>query len=77
MWLALNGSAWHISDSYKFYVVLQPRDKYGNQWVDPYYGGQFYNGYGYMVPQPDPRMYPAAPYYPMYGGHQQQVSWGN
>ncbi|AAD46037.1 Contains 3 PF/00076 RNA recognition motif domains. EST gb/T20424 comes from this gene [Arabidopsis thaliana] len=52
----------------------QPRDKYGNQWVDPYYGGQFYNGYGYMVPQPDPRMYPAAPYYPMYGGHQQQVS---
>ncbi|CAL9217963.1 unnamed protein product [Arabidopsis halleri] len=55
----------------------QPRDKYGNQWVAPYYEGQYYNGYGYMVPQPDPRMYPAAPYgggYPMYGGHQQQVS---
>ncbi|ESQ30862.1 hypothetical protein EUTSA_v10011476mg [Eutrema salsugineum] len=55
----------------------QPRDKYGNQWVGPYYGGQFYNGYGYMVPQPhDPRMYAAGPYggYPMYGGHQQQVS---
>ncbi|CAA7048040.1 unnamed protein product [Microthlaspi erraticum] len=55
----------------------QPRDKYGNQWAGPYYGGQYYNGYGYMVPQPhDPRMYAAAPYggYPMYGGHQQQVS---
>ncbi|KAG7594358.1 RNA recognition motif domain [Arabidopsis thaliana x Arabidopsis arenosa] len=54
----------------------QPRDKYGNQWVAPYYGGQYYNGYGYMVPQLDPRMYPATPYggYPMYGGHQQQVS---
>ncbi|XP_010461546.1 PREDICTED: polyadenylate-binding protein RBP47C-like [Camelina sativa] len=55
----------------------QPRDKYGNQWVVPYYGGQYFNGYGYMAPQPhDPRMYPAAPYggYPMYGGHQQQVS---
>lgn len=57
-------------------VVLQPRDKFGNQWIAPYYGAQYYNGY-YMVPQPhDPRMFPAAPYggYSMYGGHQQQVS---
>ncbi|KAL1206449.1 Polyadenylate-binding protein RBP47C [Cardamine amara subsp. amara] len=52
----------------------QPRGEYADQW-DPYYGGQYYNGYGYMVPQPvDPRMYAAAPYggYPVYGGHQQQ-----
>ncbi|CAH2046688.1 unnamed protein product, partial [Thlaspi arvense] len=53
----------------------QPRGEYGDQWVDPYYGGQYYNGYGYMLPPPvDPRMYAAAPYggYPVYGGHQQQ-----
>ncbi|CAN8302808.1 unnamed protein product [Cochlearia groenlandica] len=62
----------------------QPRDnKYGNQWMAPYYG---YNGYGYILPQPhDPRMYGGgvAPPYgggggggypPMYGTHQQQVS---
>ncbi|CAF2054032.1 unnamed protein product [Brassica napus] len=57
-----------------------PRYNYGNQWFGAYYGGQHYNGYGYMVPQPhDPRMYAVAPYggYPMYGGPQQQVSRGN
>ncbi|CAF2041162.1 unnamed protein product [Brassica rapa] len=54
----------------------QPRGGYGDQWVEPFYRGQYYNGYGYMpLPPPiDPRMYGAAPYggYPMYGGHQQQ-----
>ncbi|EOA12783.1 hypothetical protein CARUB_v100264670mg, partial [Capsella rubella] len=53
----------------------QPRGEYTDPWVDPYYGGQYYNGYGYMVPPPvDQRMYPVAPYgaYPFYGGHQQQ-----
>ncbi|CAL9242329.1 unnamed protein product [Arabidopsis halleri] len=54
----------------------QPRGEYADQWVEPYYGGQYYNGYGYMMPPPvDPRMYAAAPYgggYPVYGGHQQQ-----
>ncbi|XP_010442131.1 PREDICTED: polyadenylate-binding protein RBP47C [Camelina sativa] len=54
----------------------QPRGEYAEHWVDhPYYGGQFYNGYGYMVPpHVDQRMYAAAPYggYPVYGGHQQQ-----
>lgn len=51
---------------------------HGNQWNGPYYGGQFYDGYGYAAPPtPDPTMYAAAsPYgaYPMYGSHQQQVS---
>lgn len=54
---------------------LQPRGEYADQWVDPYYGGQYYNGYGYILPpHVDPRMYAAAPYggYPVYGGHQQQ-----
>ena len=55
---------------------MQPRGGYGDQWVEPFYRGQYYNGYGYMpLPPPiDPRMYGAAPYggYPMYGGHQQQ-----
>ncbi|KAJ4878300.1 Polyadenylate-binding protein RBP47C [Raphanus sativus] len=54
----------------------QPRGGYGDQWVEPFYRGQYYNnGYGYMLAPPvDPRMYGAAPYgaYPMYGGNQQQ-----
>ncbi|CAH8360784.1 unnamed protein product [Eruca vesicaria subsp. sativa] len=53
----------------------QPRGGYGDQWVEPFYRGQYYNGYGYMMAPPiDPRMYGGAPYggYPMYGGHQQQ-----
>lgn len=58
------------------YGSLQPRGEYADQWVEPYYGGQYYNGYGYMMPPPvDPRMYAAAPYgggYPVYSGHQQQ-----
>ncbi|KFK31830.1 hypothetical protein AALP_AA6G163800 [Arabis alpina] len=51
-----------------------PRGEFADQW-EPYYGGQYYNGYGYMLPPPvDPRMYAAAPYggYPVYGGPQQQ-----
>lgn len=56
----------------------QSRMDHGNQWNGPYYGGQFYDGYGYAAPPtPDPTMYAAAsPYgaYPMYGSHQQQVS---
>ncbi|KAH0905916.1 hypothetical protein HID58_037743 [Brassica napus] len=57
-----------------------PRYNYGNQWFGAYFGGQHYNGYGYMVPQPhDPRMYAVAPYggYPVYSDPQQQVSRGN
>ncbi|XP_010539063.1 PREDICTED: polyadenylate-binding protein RBP47C-like [Tarenaya hassleriana] len=56
----------------------QHRGEFRNQWVGPYYGGEYYNGYGYMIPPPhDPIMYNPATYgaYPMYGGdHQQQVS---
>lgn len=43
-----------------------------------YYGGPVYDGYGYALPpHHDPSLYAAAAYgaYPMYGGHQQQVSW--
>lgn len=57
------------------WFFAQPRGEYPDQWVDPYYGGQYYNGYGYMMQPPlDPRMYAAAPYggYPVYGGQQQQ-----
>ncbi|XP_038716216.1 polyadenylate-binding protein RBP47C-like isoform X2 [Tripterygium wilfordii] len=55
----------------------QFRADYGNQWGRPYYGGPVYDGYGYALPPPhDPGMYAAAAYgtYPVYGGHQQQVS---
>ncbi|XP_010275610.1 PREDICTED: polyadenylate-binding protein RBP47-like isoform X2 [Nelumbo nucifera] len=47
-----------------------------NQWNGAYYGGQVYDGYGYVIPPPhDPSMYAAAyGAYPIYGGHQQQVS---
>lgn len=56
--------------------ILQPRSDFGNQWTGPYYGGHFYDGYGYAFPQPhDPGMYAAAyGAYPVYGTHQQQVS---
>ncbi|CAN7065595.1 unnamed protein product [Brassica rapa subsp. trilocularis] len=57
-----------------------PKYNYGNQWFGAYFGGQHYNGYGYMVPQPhDPRVYAVAPYggYPVYSDPQQQVSRGN
>ncbi|CAG7909451.1 unnamed protein product [Brassica rapa] len=57
-----------------------PRYKFGNQWFGEYFGGQHYNGYGYMVPQPhDPRMYAVVPYggYPVYSDPEQQVSRGN
>ncbi|XP_038705036.1 polyadenylate-binding protein RBP47-like [Tripterygium wilfordii] len=57
----------------------QFRADYGNQWGGPYYGGPVYDGYGYALPPPhDPGMYAAAAAaygtYPVYGGHQQQVS---
>lgn len=50
---------------------------FGNQWSGAYYGGQVYDGYGYALPPPhDPTMYAAAyGAYPVYGNHQQQVSW--
>ncbi|XP_038702806.1 polyadenylate-binding protein RBP47-like isoform X1 [Tripterygium wilfordii] len=55
----------------------QFRADYGNQWGGPYYGGPVYDGYGYALPpRHDPGMYAAAAYgtYPVYGGHQEQVS---
>ncbi|KAG5613147.1 hypothetical protein H5410_024428 [Solanum commersonii] len=54
----------------------QSRSDFGNQWTGPYYGGHFYDGYGYAFPPPhDPGMYAAAyGAYPVYGTHQQQVS---
>ncbi|CAI9777787.1 unnamed protein product [Fraxinus pennsylvanica] len=55
----------------------QSRADFGNQWTGAYYGGPFYDGYGYAVPpHHDPSMYAAAAYgaYPVYGTHQQQVS---
>ncbi|PIN25249.1 Apoptosis-promoting RNA-binding protein TIA-1/TIAR (RRM superfamily) [Handroanthus impetiginosus] len=57
----------------------QSRADFGNQWTGPYYGGPFFDGYGYAVPPPqDPNMYAAAAAaygaYPMYGTYQQQVS---
>ncbi|KAL3505209.1 hypothetical protein ACH5RR_035050 [Cinchona calisaya] len=59
----------------------QLRAEFGNQWTGAYYGGHFYDGYGYALPPPhDPGMYAAAAAaaaygaYPMYGTHQQQVS---
>ncbi|OIT37706.1 PREDICTED: polyadenylate-binding protein RBP47C-like [Nicotiana attenuata] len=55
----------------------QSRADFMKQWTGPYYGGHFYNAYGYAFPPPhDPSMYAAAAYgaYPIYGTHQQQVS---
>ncbi|KAK4387552.1 Polyadenylate-binding protein RBP47C' [Sesamum angolense] len=53
------------------------RTDYGNQWTGAYYGGPFFDGYGYAMPPPhDPSMYAAAAAaygaYPLYGTHQQQ-----
>ncbi|KAL0392030.1 UNVERIFIED_CONTAM: Polyadenylate-binding protein RBP47C' [Sesamum radiatum] len=53
------------------------RTDYGNQWTGAYYGGPFFDGYGYAMPPPhDPSMYAAAAAaygaYPVYGTHQQQ-----
>ncbi|WJX15867.1 Polyadenylate-binding protein rbp47c' [Trifolium repens] len=46
-------------------------------WAGPYFPSPIYDGYGYAMPSPhhDPSTYPLA-YggYPIYGGHQQQVS---
>ncbi|KAF8082630.1 hypothetical protein N665_0817s0005 [Sinapis alba] len=49
-----------------------PGYNYGNQCFGAYYGGQHYNGYGYILQPHDPRMYAVAPYpgYPLYGGPQ-------
>jgi len=48
----------------------------GSPWSGAYYGGTVYDGYGYALPAPhDPSIYAAAyGAYPIYGGHQQQVS---
>lgn len=56
---------------------LQFRMDFGNPWNGgAYYGGPVYDGYGYALPSPhDPSIYAAAyGAYPVYGGHQQQVS---
>ncbi|CAI9753462.1 unnamed protein product [Fraxinus pennsylvanica] len=51
------------------------RAHFGNQWTSPYYGGHYYDGYGYAMPFPRaPSMYVADKAYPMYGTHQQQVN---
>ncbi|CAL5204654.1 unnamed protein product [Lathyrus oleraceus] len=55
----------------------QHRMDFGSPWNGAYYGGgPVYDGYGYALPHPhDPGMYAAAyGAYPIYGGHQQQVS---
>ncbi|CAL0323773.1 unnamed protein product [Lupinus luteus] len=54
----------------------QFRMDFGSPWNEAYYGGPDYDGYGYALPPPhDPRIYGAAyGAYPVYGGHQQQVS---
>ncbi|XP_051151099.1 polyadenylate-binding protein RBP47-like [Andrographis paniculata] len=59
----------------------QSRSDYVNHWMGAYYGGPFFDGYGYPVPAPhDPSMYAAAAAtpvygaYPFFGTHQQQVS---
>ncbi|XP_057424329.1 polyadenylate-binding protein RBP47C-like isoform X2 [Lotus japonicus] len=54
----------------------QIRMDFGSPWGGAYYGAPVYDGYGYALPPPhDPRIYAAAyGAYPIYGGHQQQVS---
>ncbi|XP_027353759.1 polyadenylate-binding protein RBP47C-like isoform X2 [Abrus precatorius] len=54
----------------------QFRVDFSNPWSGAYYGGPIYDGYGYALPPPhDPSIYAAAyGAYPIYGGHQQQVS---
>nr|KYP64535.1 RNA-binding post-transcriptional regulator csx1 [Cajanus cajan] len=54
----------------------QFRGDFGSPWSGAYYGGAVYDGYGYALPPPhDPSIYAAAyGAYPVYGGHQQQVS---
>ncbi|XP_031125449.1 polyadenylate-binding protein RBP47-like isoform X1 [Ipomoea triloba] len=56
----------------------QSRSDFVSPWTGPYYGGHFYDGYGYAFQVPhDPNMYAAATTYgayPMYGAHQPQVS---
>lgn len=58
------------------------RHDIGNQWPTPYYGGQFYGGYGYaMAAMQPPSMYGAGAgagagaAYGGYGAPQQQVNW--
>ncbi|KAF7829738.1 polyadenylate-binding protein RBP47C-like [Senna tora] len=56
----------------------QSRVDVGSPWNGGYYGGPVYDGYGYALPpHHDPSIYAAAAAYgayPIYGGHQQQVS---
>ncbi|XP_011083821.1 polyadenylate-binding protein RBP47 [Sesamum indicum] len=54
----------------------QLRADYGHQWSGAYYGGTFFDGYGYALPPlHSPNMYPAAyGAYSIYSTHQQQVS---
>ncbi|XP_019443147.1 PREDICTED: polyadenylate-binding protein RBP47C'-like isoform X1 [Lupinus angustifolius] len=54
----------------------QFRVDFGSPWNGGYYGAPVYDGYGYALPPPhDPRTYAAAyGAYPVYRGHQQQVS---
>ncbi|KAH0700974.1 hypothetical protein KY284_015189 [Solanum tuberosum] len=57
-------------------LSMQSQSDFGNKWTSPYYGGHFYDGYGYAFPPPhDPGMYAAAyGSYPVYGTHRQQAS---
>ncbi|XP_057428180.1 polyadenylate-binding protein RBP47C-like isoform X2 [Lotus japonicus] len=53
------------------------RGDFGSPWNGAYYGGPVYDGYGYAFPPSphDPSTFAAAyGAYPVYGGHQQQVS---
>ncbi|KAL5185626.1 Polyadenylate-binding protein RBP47C [Glycine soja] len=54
----------------------QFRMDFGSPWTGAYYGAPMYDGYGYALPpRHDPSIYAAAyGAYPLYGGHQQQVS---
>ena len=63
--------------SWLAFGISQFRADFGNQWGGAYYGGHVYDGYGCALPPPhDPTMYPTAyRAYPMYGSHQQEVSW--
>ncbi|KAL0314815.1 UNVERIFIED_CONTAM: Polyadenylate-binding protein RBP47C' [Sesamum angustifolium] len=56
--------------------TFQLRADYGHQWSGAYYGGSFFDGYGYALPPPhSPNMYAAAyGAYSIYRTHQQQVS---
>ncbi|KAL0351970.1 UNVERIFIED_CONTAM: Polyadenylate-binding protein RBP47C' [Sesamum calycinum] len=56
------------------FVQFANRADYGHQWCGAYYGGSFFDGYGYALPPPhSPNMYAAAyGAYSIYRTHQQQ-----